>query len=181
MQFRSLTLAALIGAATVLPAFAQSADAQKLALAQKIVVLWKPETMVVGMLQSPAMRTLQQSNGWLQGHVTKETQETTMKAIQIDVQGFIDSVTPMAVESAKKGDTEVVVPMLVKSFSVEELQQILAMLQSPVREKFNAFMPQAEEALDKHVRGDVGPKIDAKIKTLTESVGSKLRAVGTTK
>jgi hypothetical protein len=173
-MFRAFTLAALV-AATTLPALAQSADAQKQQLAQKIVTLWKPELLVMTMVQRPAVEAVQQSKIKLQGTIDDAKLNATMAAIQKDAQSFVDQVTPIALASAQKADTDLVVPMLVKEFSVEELQQIVALLESPVRAKFDGFMPRAQKAIGDRVAADAGPKINPKLKELTESVGTKLR------
>jgi hypothetical protein len=174
MSFRALSLAALVLVSTT-GALAQTADAQKQKLAQRVVELWKPERVVAAMVQQPAISAMDQSRIALQGRVDANRQAATLKDIASDVQKYVDEATPIALEAAKKEGQQVVVPLLMKEFSVEELQQIVTMLESPVRAKFDVAMPRLEKALGEKVAADVGPQIDPKLKAMTEAVGTKLR------
>jgi len=102
-------------------------------------------------------------------------QEAALKDIAIDVQKYVDTTTPLATSSAKKNLQTTVVPLLAQNFSVDELKQLLALLQSPVKTKFEKLIPQADEAVGKKVQDDIGPEINKNIQTMTQAVGTKLR------
>ena len=181
-SLRVLALSATLASAALaaLPASAQTAapagDAQKLALAQKIATLSKLEGLVLQrMVQAPALNAVEQSRIALQGRVPEDKQKETMKAIANDVQDWVEQVTPTVREAALKDTQVTIVPMLVKNFSVEELQQIVAILESPVRLKFEAMVPDMTRALGNKVAADIGAQMNPKLTALTEKVGTKMR------
>lgn len=158
------------------PAQASSADdARKLQLAHQIIALLHPEQVAVGMAQRPALNAVTQSRIALQGRVGPKKQAETMKAIDADAKAFVDQVSPIALAAGQRANESVAVPMLMKEFSLQELQQLLAMLQSPVREKFGEFMPRMDKAIGDRVAADIGPQVNPKMQLLTETVGMRLR------
>ncbi len=167
----ALTLLAACAAAS-----AQAADPQKLALAQRVLALWKPETAIVARIQEPAAEAIQQSGIVIQGRVTAEARAKFMKDVEVDAQKYVATVTPIATAAAQKESPAVLVPMLTQQFTVEELKQLVAMLESPVREKFDRLSPKMQETLGEKVTADIKPQLDPAIHAMTESIGVKLRA-----
>jgi len=146
------------------------------ALAERIVQLWHPEDVVVVMVQRPAVDALQQARIALQGRVTAERRDAALKDMASDVQQYIDQATPLARDSARQQLQHTVLPMLVQSFSAEELQQVVALLESPVKKKFEQFLPRMERALGEQVAAQCKAQIDPLLKQMTAAVGTKLRA-----
>jgi hypothetical protein len=152
-------------------------DAEKQKLIDRVLVLLHPENAVVGMVRRPAGEALQNSNVALhQAHLTQEKIDKTMKDISADVKLYMDSALPIAVASAKKNSTPSLSPLLAQNFSSEELRQLIALLESPIKAKFEALSPQIERAIGEKVAGEVGPEINKQIATLNQNVGTKLRA-----
>jgi hypothetical protein len=158
-----------------MPVAAQTSGDAKAKLVEHILTLWHPEDVVIVMVQRPAADAMQQARIALQGRVTAERKDAALKAIAVDVQKYIDEATPIAKESAKRQLQQTVAPMLMKEFSEDELKQIVAFLESPVKKKFDQMMPQMERALGEKVAEESRPQIDPKLKELTKSVGLKLR------
>ncbi|HET8869899.1 MAG TPA: DUF2059 domain-containing protein [Aquabacterium sp.] len=171
----SLAVAAAL-VSVVTPAQAQPISEEKQKLIQKILTLWHPEDIPVMMVQRRATDAMQQSRIALQGKVTAEKRDATMRDIATDVQKYVDEVTPIAKDSAKRQISPVIVPMLAQNFSEEELKQIIALLESPVKKKFEQFIPQAEKALGTKVAEDTHVTVDAKGQAMAQAVGLKLRA-----
>lgn len=157
-------------------AHAQPVSAEKQKLIDKILTLWHPEDVPVMMVQRRATEAMNQSRIALQGKVTAEKRDATMRDIATDVQKYVDDVTPIAKDSARRQIPATVVPMLVQNFSEEELKQIVALLESPIKKKFEQFIPQAEKALGTKVAEETHVAIEDKGKTMTQAVGLKLRA-----
>lgn len=151
------------------------ATPQKKQLAERVVALLKLENVAVAMIQRPAIDALTQSRLALQQRVEESKIEPTMKSIAVDVQAFMDQAGPIALAAGKRADVDVVVPMLMKDFSEDELKQLVTMLESPVRAKFDAELPGLQKALGEKVAADVKGQIDPKMKAMTEAVGTKLR------
>ena len=76
-------------------------------------------------------------------------------------------------------DRSPVGPILAQNFSADELRQLAAIFESPVKAKFDKLIPQLEVAVGDKVTVDVGPAINKNIQALTESVGTKLRIAAT--
>jgi hypothetical protein len=152
-------------------------DAEKQKLIDRILALLKPENMVVGMVQRPAMKAMQDSNIALhQANMTQEKIDKTMKDIETDVKKYVDTATPVAMAAAKKDSAPALSPLLAQNFSNDELKQLLAILESPLRAKLEQLGPQLERALGEKVVADVGPEINKNLQAMTQSVGTKLRA-----
>jgi hypothetical protein len=177
---RCLTACAVAVLATcAVPVWAQSTDA-KAKLVDKILTLWHPEEVVLVMVQRPATDALQQARIALQGRVSVEKRDATMREIAPDVQKYIDEATPIARDNAKKAIPGTVGAMLMQQFTEDELKQLIALLESPVKKKFEQMVPQMERALGEKVSAESRAVIDPKLKEMTQAVGMKLRTATVT-
>jgi len=101
-----------------------------------------------------------------------------MAEIGADVQKYVDTVTPLATASAKK-NVGAASGLIAQNFSADELKELVSIYKSQARTRFEKLAPQIEQAIGQKVEAEVGPKISQNIKSLTESVGTKLRAAAT--
>lgn len=179
-----LAAALCLSACALTPAWAQSTAGNatpntttpaKAKLIEHLLTIWHPENVVVMMVQRPAADAFQQARIALQGRVSVEKRDATLKDIATDVQKYVDEATPIARDSAKKELANTVVPMLQQQFSEEELKQLIALLESPLKAKFEQLIPQMEKALGEKVVADSRALIDPKMQELTKTVGTKLR------
>lgn len=180
-RFSGRTAVASLAVATTLVFAAASVHAQPISetkqkLIQQILTLWHPEDVPVMMVQSRATNAMQQSRIALQGKVSGEKRDATLRDIATDVQKYVDEVTPIAKDSAKRQLNPVIVPMLAQNFTEDELRQIVALLESPVKKKFEQFIPQAEKAIGTKVAEETHVAVDAKGQAMAQAVGLKLRA-----
>lgn len=146
------------------------------ALVDKLLSLWRVEDVAVVMVQRPAASAMEQARIALQGRVSVEKRERTLKDISSDVQTYVDEATPIARDSAQRLVRPTLSPLLLAQFSDEELGQIIALLESPVKKKFEKLVPELERALGEKVAEDSGAAINPKLQTMTQAVGLKLRA-----
>lgn len=175
-----LLFAATLGLSPLARAQAAAPDAEKQKLIDRILVLFHPENAVLMAVQRPATETMQKSAIALQtAHVPKDRMDKTLKDIGTDVQKYIDTATPVAVASAKKNVGPAVGPLFAQNFSTEELRQILALLESPVKAKFDKLVPQMENAIGQKVQAEISPEINKDIQAMNESAGTKLRVAAT--
>lgn len=178
-RFQQLTIAMVLSTCVAMPVCAQATDA-KSKLIDKLLTLWHPEEVVVMMVQRPAADAVQQARIALQGRVTAERRDAALKEMAADVQKYINEATPIALDTARRQLGNTVVPILQQQFSEDELKQMIAILESPVKKKFEQLMPQMERALGEKVVAESRAAIDPKMKELTQAVGLKLRAATTT-
>jgi hypothetical protein len=174
---QTLSLAALTLSASCLcgTAQAQAADARQ-PLVDKLLTLWHVDDVAVVMVQRPAASAMEQARIALQGRVSAEKRDRTLKDISIDVQTYVDEASPLARESAQRLVKPTLGPLLLQQFNDEELRQIIALLESPVKKKFEKLAPELERRLGEKVAEDSGAAINPKLQTMTQAVGLKLRA-----
>jgi hypothetical protein len=177
----SLALVAVLAAATA--AHAQSTPAvepEKQKLIDQILAIWHPENSVLMAVQRPAAEAMEKSRIALQqARLPADKLDKAMKDISTDVQKYVDTASPLASNSAKKNLPTTASPLLAQNFSVDELKQLLALLQSPVKSKFEKLIPQVDQAIGKKVQDEVGAEINKNIQTMTQAVGTKLRIAAT--
>jgi len=162
------------------PANLPAPDAEKQKAIDRILANVHPENGVIQALQRPAIEAMQKSMIAMQTqHVPKERMDKAMKDIAADVQHYVEISTPVVTASAKKLTNQTVGPLLAQNFSADELRQLAAIFESPVKAKFDKLIPQLEIAVGDKVTADVGPAINKNIQALTESVGTKLRIATT--
>jgi hypothetical protein len=148
---------------------------EKEKLIQRILQLWPVENVGLVMLQRPVAESIRQSRSLLQGRVSSELQEAAMKDIGQDAKKFLEDAAPVVNASAHKLIPTTVVPILAEKFSEEELRQIVAILESPVKAKFEAAAPEIEKALGEKIAAETGATINPKLGKLTEDIGLRMR------
>jgi hypothetical protein len=167
-----LTIAGAVSAQTVIPP-------EKAQLIQHVLQLWHVENAGLVTLQASVAETVQQANSLLLGRVSAERRDATMKAISEDAQKFLEEAAPVMRASAQKFIPSVVVPLLAEKFNVEELHQLIAMLESPVKSKFEAAIPEMEKALGEKIAADAAAKINPKLEEFKQQVAKRMHtAVG---
>ena len=166
--------------AAAAPAPLPAPDAEKQKVIDRILAVFHPENGILQLVQRQGLDAMQQSNIALTtAHVSAEHKEKAMKDIGTDVQKYIDTTMPVAIASAKKNTNAAVGPILAQNFTAEELRQIAALLESPLKQKFEKLVPQMESAVGQKVQADISAKVDQNVKAMTEAVGTKLRVAAT--
>jgi uncharacterized protein len=145
-------------------------------LIQRILKVWHVEALGQSMLQEPVAEAVNQARAMLQGRATPEKRDAAMKDITTDAKKFLDDSTPVVTGSAQKLIPSTVVPLLAQNFTEDELRQILAMLESPVKKKFEALAPELQKSLGEKIAADTRPEIDPKLKDLQQRIGMRMRA-----
>jgi len=145
-------------------------------LVQRVLQLWHVEAVGQAMLQAPVADALGQARAVLQGRVPQDRQEAAMKEISEDARKFYEENAPLVNGNAKALTASTVAPILAEKFSEEELRQIIAMLESPVKKKFESLVPQMQKALGDKLAADMRPTIEPKIESLRQRIGMRLRA-----
>lgn len=164
-----LSLAGAVHAAqpTIAPA--------KKELIEKLVQIMSVDNMGVAMLQEPVASALGQARVTMQSRIPAERHEATMRDIAVETKKFMDEATPIVKNSAQKLIPTTIVPLLSEKFTEDELRQIIAMMESPVKQKFEALIPDMKKSLGEKIAADTGPAINPKIQELTQRIGTRLR------
>jgi uncharacterized protein len=150
--------------------------AAKQELVNRVLQLWHPETIGESMLQAPVGDAVQQARAVLQGRVSPEKRDAALKEIVSDARQFMDENKPLAQASAQKLVGTTVAPLLAERFSEEELRQIITILESPVKKKFEAMVPELQKKLGEGVAADTRAVMDPKLQELQQRIGMRLRS-----
>jgi hypothetical protein len=144
-----------------------------------VLQLWHPETIGESMLQAPVGDAVQQARAVLHGRVSPEKRDAALKEIVSDARQFMDDNRPLAQASAQKLVGTTVAPMLAERFTEEELRQIVTILESPVKKKFEAMVPELQKKLGEGVAADTRAVMDPKLQELQQRIGMRLRSAVT--
>ena len=150
--------------------------ASKQVLIDKVLALWHMENIGQSMLQAPVSDAVAQARAMLQGRATAEKRDAAMTEIVGDAKKFMEDATPTVRASAQKLIPSKVAPLLAERFSEDELKQMIAILESPVKQKFEALLPELQKNLGEAVATDSGPVINPKLQDLKQRIGMRLRA-----
>ncbi|GAB3549506.1 hypothetical protein GCM10027343_31390 [Noviherbaspirillum agri] len=156
-----------------------AASPAKKELANKIVELMHIENLGVSMLQEPVAKAMGQARVTLQARAPAERHEAALRDIAEDAKKFLDEAAPIVKGSAQKHIPATVIPLLAERFTEDELRQIIAMLESPVKKKFEAIVPDIQKSLGEKIASDTRATIDPKMEGLTQRIGMRLRTAVT--
>jgi hypothetical protein len=178
---RSLALLALSAAcagvwAATVPAPVSPA---KQALVDQVLKLWNPDNIGQSMLQVPVGDAVQQARAMLQGRAVPEKRDAAMNDIVGEAKQFMAEATPITKSSADKLIPTTIAPLLAERYTEEELKQLIAILESPVKKKFEAMLPEMQKTLGEGVAADTRSVIDPKLQGLKEKIGLRLRTAVT--
>ncbi len=168
--------------AVIVMAAAGAASAQtaispaKKELVQKVLQLWQVEALGESMLQKPVAEAVGQARAVLQGRVAPDKQEAALRDITAEAKKFLEDNTPFVRNSAQKLVPTTVTPMLAEKFSEEELRQIIAILESPVKRKFEELVPEMQKSLGEKLSADTSATMNPKLEDFRQRVGTRLRA-----
>jgi hypothetical protein len=158
---------------------AAGTSATKQELVNKVLKLWHLESIGESMLQQPVGNAVQQARVMLQGRAVPEKRDAAMAEISNDARKFLEENKGVTRASAEKLIPTTVAPLLAERFTEEELKQIIAILESPVKAKFEAMAPELQKKLGDGVAADTRSVIDPKLQDLQQRIGMRLRSAVT--
>lgn len=161
--------------ATAAATVSASIPPAKQELIDRILKVWHVEVIGQTMLQEPVANAVNQARAVLQGRAAPEKRDAAMKDITAEAKKFLDENTPVVTGNAQKLIPTTVAPLLAERFTEDELRQILAMLESPVKKKFEAFVPDVQKAMGEKLAAEMKAQINPKLDTLQEHIGMRLR------
>ena len=185
MKKFSLPRAALLSvAAAVAIALAGAASAQapaaahvqtKAELVARALQLWHADDIAVGMVQQPALEAVQQARVALHNRVSNDKRDAAMKDITLEARKFVDEVSPTVRAAATKVAPDTAGKLLAERFTEDELRQLIALMESPVRKKFDEINPELRRSLGEKVAAETRPVVDPKIQQMSQASGERLR------
>jgi hypothetical protein len=174
---RTLLISAITAFSFVhMPSAYAAAEEDKAPLVQRVLALWHIENSVIAMVQRPATDAMLQARAAIGGRLTAEKQEITLKAVAKNIQKYVDEATPLVKANAERLKAPVLTPLLLQNFSAEELRQLISLLESPVKKKFESLSPQFEKAFGEKVVQSSGEVVNPKLQAMTKEVGLTINA-----
>jgi hypothetical protein len=172
---KKLITVALLVCATA-ATHAQSTPAKK-ELVAKLIQLQQPgiEAMSRVIAERPVMQLMQQAGEALRTQVPQDKREATAQSLQADAQKFVEEATPIVRDKATKLAPTVIGPMLEDKFTEEELKQLIAWHENPVKKKYEAAGPEMQNAMVQKLLADAAPVLDPKLKALQDKMAGTLR------
>ncbi len=134
------------------------------------------ENVALGMLQAPVAESLRQSRSLLAGRLADDKQAAVMKDITADASKFLEETAPLVRASAKTVVQSTIAPLLAERFTEEELKQLAALLESPVKSKFEALVPEIQNTLGEQVSRANQATINPKLAELQQKIGLRMRS-----
>jgi hypothetical protein len=134
------------------------------------------ENVGMGMLQKPVVEALRQAQIVIDNRVPADKQKAAIAGITADASQFLEEEAPMVKASTKNVVDNSVVPLLAQRFTEDELKQLIAILESPVKAKFEAMAPEIEKTLGEGVAKANQAQINPKLTELQNKIGLRLRA-----
>jgi hypothetical protein len=168
----------LIGLALAGSACAEGAagvPSEKQALVQRVLDKMALDTVGMQMMQAPVADMLRQAKVVVSSRVPAERQDATMKDITADANQFMAEEGPVLLKSTHAIVEQDVAPVLAQKFSVDELKQLAAILESPVLAKFEAAVPELKRAVGENLAKANAARIQPKMTALQNKVGERLR------
>ena len=104
-----------------------------------------------------------------------EKRDAAMRDIAEEAKKFLSETTPVVNGAAQKYATSTAAPMLVERFSEDELKQLIAIFESPVKRKFEGMLPDMQKAIGEKVAADTRAAIDPKLREMSEHINARLR------
>jgi len=127
--------------------------------------------------ERPVINLGQQAGAALQT-VSAEKREAIAKSIDADFKAYLEEAAPLIRDRVAKLAPLTVGTMLDEKMSEDELKQLVAWLESPVRKKYEQLGPELRNSLLQKLLPDVSPMLDPKLSALQEKVAGTLRAGG---
>lgn len=175
---KKLVLTALLAGAAIAHAQNTAAPASspaKKELIQKLMVLQQPgiENVARGLVEQPAAAMIQAAARALQ-QVPADKREATGKSIEADVKKYVEETNPIVRERAIKLAPSTIGAALEEKFTEDELKQLIAWLESPIRKKYESVVPEVQKNFTEKLVAEARPSVEPKLQALEAKVRASL-------
>jgi uncharacterized protein len=157
----------------------QPASSSKQELVQRVLQLWQVDALAQSMLQEPVADAVGQARAVIQGRVPSERRDATMRDVSAEAKKFLDENGPLVRTNAQKLIPVTVAPILAEKFTEDELREIIKILESPAKKKFEEMMPTMQKALGEKLAADTRATIDPKLDDFRQRISTRLRTAVT--
>jgi hypothetical protein len=175
---KKYVVTALLAGAAIAHAQAPSAPASspaKKELIQKLMVLQQSgvENVARGLVEQPAAAMIQAAARALQ-QVPADKREATGKTIEADVKKYVEETNPIVRERAIKLAPSTIGAAMEEKFTEDELKQLIAWLESPIRKKYEQTVPDIQKNFTEKLVAEARPSVEPKLQALEAKVRATL-------
>lgn len=176
MKALAMMLAAALASVAAAPAAAQATPPSKKELVAKVLELNQPgiEQVARSLAEQPAAQILQAAGRVIAQRVPESKREVVAAEIKGDVQKYLDEATPLLRKRALELAPTTLGATLEDKFTVEELQQFIAWLESPVNKKYQQLAPQMQGQFAQKLVAETRGVVEPKLKALDASISKRL-------
>jgi len=164
--------------APVAPVTTVASSPAKMELVQRVLKLQQGgiERLAGAMAEEPAMMLVGRASEIISAGVPKDKQEALAKDIRADLQKYLKDTVPPLTRNATALAPLTVGPMLNANFSEEELRQLVALLESPIYNKYQKLSGDMQRALQTKLVSDSRSTVEPGLRALEKSLGDRLKA-----
>lgn len=154
---------------------AQTSPAKK-ELVTRILKAQQPSVEAIArtLVERPALEMMGGAMQVIQQRVPKDKQEATARDVQAEAQKYAQETVPFAQQRAVALAPATVGAVLEEKFNEDELRQIAAALENPALIKFQAALPEMQNALGEKLVADTRSTIEPKVQALEQTLAKRL-------
>jgi hypothetical protein len=164
------------GQTTGKPAAAAPSSPAKKELAARIVKAQQAgiDRLARQLVEQPAMTMLQRAGPIVQNKVPADQREAVARDLQAEARRYVDEALPVVRQKAQALAPATLGPLLEQRLSEAELKEVAAVLESPAWRKFQALMPELEQAFGEKLVTETRNQVEPRLRALEQSMGRRL-------
>ena len=165
-----ICLALHTGAALAQPAAKESGKD----LVAHAVELMHTEDVPIVRLQAIVINGVEQAKIGLEQRLPADKMQPVMADIGGIAHKTLDEVTPAVRDAGVKLAPGVIGPLLREKFTDDELRQLIAVLDSPVRKKYEAMLPEIQQAIGQAVTEQTHTQVTPKLQDMGKQISARI-------
>jgi len=186
MNTRRTVARACLALCTSLPLIAAAApDAAAPAASEDPVVeavrLMRAEDVPLVRLQSIVVNGVEQAKIGLDQRLPADKVAPVMADITATASKTMNEVVPIVHDAGVKLAPSVVGKVLRDNFNDEEMRQLVALLNSPVRKKYEALLPKIQDAIGQAVTEQTQAQVNPKLQEMGKAISARIATALITK
>ena len=143
-------------------------------LTEQVIQLWPIENSAIAVLQKTGAEVIRNAKLSLNGRFTPQEQDVVMEKVIADVDLYLDKTTPLVLSRAESVKPGVLLPFLQENFDQDELVELISIMESPVRSKFQKLLPDIQSQYMKDVVTQSSELVKPELESLMKNVNATL-------
>lgn len=153
---------------------AATAGATREELIAHVIELLHAEEVPLVRLQSLVVNGVEQAKIGLTQRLPADKVEPVMADIGATAAKTMGEVAPVVRDAGIKLAPSVIAPILREKFTDDELRQLVALLDSPVRKKYEALLPDIQNAIGQAVTQQTQAEVNPKLQDMGKQISARI-------